>query len=258
MSVPSWPAIGGPPPKGSVAWVVGAGNQQGTGASLVRRLADEGLHVVITGRTQEKVDRLADEVRSNGGAATAVAADAGTESELSRVLDVVDGLGNLSVAIYNAGGSQWRKSLLDMDADFFESVWRTNCLGSFVMAREAARRMQKSGGGAIMFTGSISGRIARPKLGAYAAAKFAQRSLVESFAREFGPQGIHVANVIPHGPIDGDRLNGAFPDAKSQRPEDSMIDPDRIADTFWQLLTQPRNAWTLEADLRPYCETFAI
>ncbi|MEU0477702.1 SDR family NAD(P)-dependent oxidoreductase [Streptosporangium sp. NPDC006013] len=251
-----WPVHGGPPPEGSVAWVVGVGARQGTGAAVARRFAAAGLHVVVTGRTKEKVTAVAEDIEAAGGRATAVVGDAGSEEGLRESLAVVDELGTLAIATYNAGGSQWKPGILEMDTEFFESVWRTNCLGSFITGREAARRMTASGGGVIMFTGSVSGLIARPKLAAYASAKFGQRAVAQALAREFGPRNVHVANVIVHGPIDGDRLNSAFPHAKDSRPADGMVDIEQIAETFWQVAVQPRTAWTQEMDIRPYCEEF--
>ncbi|MEV4549382.1 SDR family NAD(P)-dependent oxidoreductase [Nonomuraea wenchangensis] len=251
-----WPVNGGAPPADGVAWVVGVGAKQGTGAAVARRFAAGGLHVVVTGRTKEKIAEVVEDIRSRGGRATAVVGDAGTEAGLQESLATVDELGPLVVATYNAGGSQWRSSMLDMDAEFFESVWRTNCFGAFLTGRESARRMVGRGGGAILFTGSVSGVIARPKLAAYASAKFGQRAVAQALAREFGPRNIHVANIIVHGPIDGDRLNSAFPQAKDRRPKDGMLDIEQIAETFWQVLVQPRTAWTQEMDIRPYCEEF--
>ncbi|MCG2621326.1 SDR family NAD(P)-dependent oxidoreductase [Arthrobacter sp. I2-34] len=251
-----WPVAGGPPPPGSLAWVVGVGSIQGTGGAICRRLAEEGLHVLVTGRTKEKIDAVVEHIQSKGGLATAVVADAGTEAGLADALAKLDELGPPLVTVYNAGGSQWRSSILEMDSEFFEQVWRTNCFGSFIVGRESARRMTERGGGAILFTGSISGTIGRPKLAAYSSAKFGQRAVAQALAREFGPQNIHVANVIVHGPIDGDRLNTAFPTAKERRPVDGMVDIDAIAETFWQVIRQPRTAWTHETDIRPYCEPF--
>jgi NAD(P)-dependent dehydrogenase (short-subunit alcohol dehydrogenase family) len=251
-----WPKRGGTPPKGSLAWIVGAGALQGTGGALARRLAAGGMRVVVTGRTAEKVDAIVRDITARGGVAIAAPADAGTDEGLQPALDIVRKEGGLHVAIYNAGGSQWRPSPLDMDTRFFEEVWRTNCLGSFIVAREATRLMLERDGGALLFTGSISGVIGRPKLAAYASAKFGQRAIAQAFAREYGPQNVHVVNVIVHGPIDGDRLNSAFPQAKEKRPVDGMVNIDAIAETFWQILIQPRHAWTHEIDLRPYCEPF--
>lgn len=252
----AWPRLGGPPPKGSVAWVVGVGASAGTGAAIARRMAAGGLTVALTGRTIANLEAVKAEIEAAGGLAVLAPGDASTEAGLLPALEAAKAAGDISVAIYNAGGSQWRKSPMEMDSDFFEQVWRTNCFGSFIMAREAARLMAPRGGGAILFTGSISGKVARPKFTAYASAKFGQRALAQAFAKEYGPKNIHVANIIPHGPIDGDRLNLKFPDAKSQRPEDGMIDIAQIAEAFWQVLVQPRNAWTHEMDLRPYCEPF--
>jgi NAD(P)-dependent dehydrogenase (short-subunit alcohol dehydrogenase family) len=251
-----WPKNGGSPPKGSLAWIVGAGAIQGAGGAIARRLAAGGMRVVVTGRTPQKVDAIVTDIMQRGGVAIAAPADAGSDEGLQPALDIVRKEGGLKVAIYNAGGSQWRSSPLDMDTAFFEDVWRTNCLGGFIVAREATRLMLERDGGALLFTGSISGVIARPKFAAYAAAKFGQRAVAQAFAREYGPKNIHVANIIVGGPIDGDRLNHAFPHAKEKRPVDGMVNIDTIAETFWQVLTQPRHGWTHEIDLRPYCETF--
>lgn len=251
-----WPKQGGKPPKGSLAWVVGVGAIQGTGGAIVRKLAAEGMRVVVTGRTPEKVEAIVRDVKERGGDAIAAPADAGSDEGLQPALDIVRREGGLHVAIYNAGGSQWRSSPIDMDTKFFEDVWRTNCLGGFIVAREATKLMLERDGGAILFTGSISGVIGRPKLTAYASAKFGQRAIAQAFAREYGPKNIHVANIIVHGPIDGDRLNTAFPLAKEKRPVDGMVNIDTIAETFWNVLIQPRHGWTHEVDLRPYCEPF--
>ncbi|MGF7234294.1 MAG: SDR family NAD(P)-dependent oxidoreductase [Frankia sp.] len=250
-----WPVPGGAPPEGSVAWVVGVGARAGTGAAIARRMAKGKLHVVVTGRTRSKLDLVVKEIEAAGGSASAAVGSASSEDGLADALAHIDSLDGLAVAVYNAGGSQWRPSILDMDAAFFEDVWRTNCYGAFLVGREAVARMIGRGG-AVLFTGSISGILARPKLAAYASAKFGQRAVAQAMAREFGPRNIHIANVIVHGAIDGDRLNNAFPDAKQRRPVDSMVDIDAIAEAYWQVLMQPRTAWTHEMDLRPYCEPF--
>lgn len=253
-----WPALGGPPPKGSVAWVVGVGALEGTGAATAMKFASEGLHVVITGRTEEKLQKVAEAIRAEGGQVSVGVGDVGTEEGLKSSLDIIDSLSEpLVLVAYNAGGSQWRQSHLDMDAEFFEQVWRTNCFGSFLTMREAAQRMvDGKRGGVLLFTGSISGVIARPKLAAYASAKFGQRALAQSMAREFGPRNIHVANLIVHGAIDGHRLNSAFPHAKEARGKDGMVPVELIAQSFWDIACQPRTIWTQEMDIRPWCDEF--
>jgi NAD(P)-dependent dehydrogenase (short-subunit alcohol dehydrogenase family) len=248
-----WPAAGGPPPGGLVAWIVGVGAVEGTGGALARRFARGGMHVVVTGRTPEKLEAVVKAVQASGGEASYVAADATSEESLLNALEHVDGAGRLGVAVYNAGGAQSKKSVLDMDAAFVEGVWRINCLGGLVVGREAARRMGGVGG-VILLTGSKSTNTARPRQAAYAIAKYGLRAVAEALAREFGPQGVHVATVIPDGPIDGERMRAAYPDAKSVRGPDSMISIDAIAETYWQLAIQPRTAWTHSMDLRPWNE----
>ncbi|MEN8181513.1 MAG: SDR family oxidoreductase, partial [Myxococcota bacterium] len=110
--------------------------------------------------------------------------------------------------------------------------------------------------GSIFFTGATASVRARPPFTAFASAKAALRAVAHGMAREFGPQGIHVAHVVIDGGIDGEQLNNRFPQFKEQRGEDGMLDPDAIADAFWALHVQHRTAWTLELDLRPYKEVF--
>ena len=143
-----------------------------------------------------------------------------------------------------------------MEDDFFEDVWRLVCFGGFLVGREAARRMVPRGTGSILFTGATASVRARPPFTAFASAKAALRAVAHGMAREFGPQGIHVAHVVIDGGIDGDQLNQRFPAFKEQRGDDGMLNPDAIAEAFWALHSQDRTAWTLELDLRPYKETF--
>lgn len=252
----AWPVKGGPPPKGSLAWVVGAGAVFGTGGAVARRLARGGMRVVLTGRTVEKLEKLAAQIREDGGEAIVAPGDAGSDEGLADALEVVKREGPLHVAVYNAGGSQWKSSPLEMDTQFFEDVWRINCLGAFIMAREATRLMMDRGGGVVLFTGSISGVKARPKLMAYASAKFGQRAIAEGFARGYGPKNIHYCNMLVHGPIDGDRFNTAWPGATEKRPIDNMIQPANIAEAYWQVIEQSRDLWSQEVVMRPYCEPF--
>jgi NAD(P)-dependent dehydrogenase (short-subunit alcohol dehydrogenase family) len=91
---------------------------------------------------------------------------------------------------------------------------------------------------------------------AFASAQAALRSLAQSAAREYGPQGIHVAHVIIDGGIDGERLRTAASEKATAAGEDGLLQPDTIAETYWHLHQQPHNAWTHELDLRPFKERF--
>ena len=237
------------------AIVVGVGASAGLGGALCRRFAREGLHVVAAGRTAAKLEALAGEIRGAGGALTPVVADATQPADVARVFDAAKALsGAPRIVAYNAGNNRVRP-LLEMDDAFFEDTWRLCCFGGFLVGREAARRMLP-GGGTLLFTGATASVRARPPFTAFASAKAALRALAHGMAREFGPQGLHVAHVVIDGGIDGEQLNSRFPQFKQARGEDGMLAPDAIADAFWALHVQQRSAWTLELDVRPCKEPF--
>jgi NAD(P)-dependent dehydrogenase (short-subunit alcohol dehydrogenase family) len=238
------------------AIVVGVGASAGLGAALCRRLAREGLHVYPAGRTREKLETVAREIGDAGGSATPVVADATAEADVIRLFDRAEEQGGPpEIVVYNAGNNRFRP-LLEMDAEFFEGLWRTCAFGGFLTGREAARRMPPAGGGTLIFTGATASIRARPPFTAFACAKAAERALAHGMAREFGPQGLHVAHVIVDGGIDGDQINRRSPQYKQSKGEHGMLDIDAIADTFWALHVQHPTAWTLELDLRPFKEPF--
>ena len=237
------------------AVVLGVGRSAGLGAALCRRFAREGFHVLPAGRTAESLAEVAAEIESEGGRATPVVADATRVDDVVRLFDAAETAGGApGVAVYNAGNNRF-KPLLAMDDAFFEDLWRLCCFGGFLFGREAARRMLP-GGGSLLFTGATASIRARPPFTAFASAKAALRALAHGMAREFGPEGLHVAHVIIDGMIDGDQLNQRFPDLQQQKGVDGMLDIGAIADVFWGLHAQPRSAWTLELDLRPFKEPF--
>jgi len=238
------------------AVIIGVGARVGLGAALCRRFAAEGLHVFAAGRTLEKLAAVVAEIESAGGRATAVVTDATAPADVTALFEAACAVGESApaVAIYNAGNNRYRP-LLEMDDDFFESLWRLCCFGGFLFGREAARRMLPDGG-TLLFTGATASLRARPPFTAFASAKAALRALAHGLAREFGPSGLHVAHVVIDGMIDGDQLNRRFPDLREQKGEDGMLGVDAIADAYWALHTQHRSAWSLEIDLRPFKETF--
>lgn len=244
-----------PEPRGS-ALVIGVGPRAGVGAALCRRFGAGGCHVVPAGRTEKNLVEAAEEVIAAGGRASPAVADATSESDVIALFDKVEAQGPpLEAVVYNAGNNQWG-SLLDMQADFFESVWRVGCFGGFLAGREAARRMVARGRGSILFTGATASIRGRPPFTAFASAKAGLRSIAQSMAREFGPQGLHVAHVVIDGAIDGDKINKNLPDYAKSKGEDGMLNVDAIAEAFWSLHVQHRSAWTHELDLRPFKETF--
>ena len=238
------------------AVVLGVGASKGLGAALCRRFALGGFHVLVAGRTEEKITAVANEIKAVGGEATAQVCDATSEENIISLFDkaesIRDGLG---AAVYNAGNNN-RKPILEMSAAWFEDTWRVACYGGFLFGREAAGRLLPRGYGSVLFTGATASMRGKPPFTAFASAKAGLRIFAQAMAREFGPSGIHVGHVVIDGGINGDILNNRRPEAISERGEDGLLDIDAIADCFWQLHEQQRTAWTFEIDLRPYKEPF--
>jgi NAD(P)-dependent dehydrogenase (short-subunit alcohol dehydrogenase family) len=239
------------------AIVVGVGPEAGLGGALCTRLAREGLRVFVAGRTPEKVESLALSIRNAGGRATAVPTDTTIEKDVVALFDraETDGEGRLDLVIYNAGNAAMGE-LHDMDAGFFERVWRVGCFGGFLVGREAVRRMLPRGRGTVIFTGATASLRGKATTTAFAAAKAALRSLAQSMARAYGPKGIHVAHVVVDGGIAGDKIIQGIPQFAQAMGEDGLVSLTGLADAYWYLHTQPRAAWTHELDLRTFKETF--
>lgn len=227
-----------------VALVVGVG--PGLGGAIARRFAREGFRVALFARSSGFINELAGELSSAGERAMALVADAGEPEQLSSAIRTVRAeLGPISVLVHNASASSG-DGLLGTSAAEFEATWRIAALGAFVCARETAPDMIAAGSGAMVFTGATSSVRGGGWL-AFSSAKFALRGLVQSLARELWPQGIHVAHVVVDGII------GPSGTAESDEP---TLQPDRMADAYFQLAQQDRSAWTLELDLRPHREGF--
>ncbi|PNG26193.1 SDR family NAD(P)-dependent oxidoreductase [Methylocella silvestris] len=238
-----------------ISVVFGVGAASGLGAALARRFAREGLVVYLAGRTQERLEARAAEIRAAGGEAHARGLDATKEGEVIALLDEAVQGGALDLVVFNAGANV-AAPLLDVSAHEFEQLWRQNAFGGFLVGREAARRMAPNGRGVILFTGATASLRARPPFTAFAAAKAALRAVAQGLAREFGPRGLHVAHIVIDGVIDGDYARARFPQFVAAKGEDGLLKADEIADAYWSLYRQPRSAFTHELDLRPFSEPF--
>lgn len=240
---------------GTTAIVVGVGAEPGIGAALTRKLAREGYHVFIGGRSRERLEALATKCSAeDGGAVTAVETDTTKEHDVIRLFDAAQERGAVDIVCYNAGNN-FMSPLREMEVEFFENAWRVGCLGGFLVGREAARRMIPRGG-TLIFTGASASLRGKPPFTAFASAKAGLRSLAQAMAREFGPEGLHVAHVIIDGGVDGDILQRRFPKMVEERGELGLLNPDAIADNFWHLHKQHKTTWSFEVDLRPYKESF--
>jgi short-subunit dehydrogenase len=147
-----------------------------------------------------------------------------------------------------------RTSVLEETARRYFKIWEMACFAGFLNAREVARRMVARGRGTILFTGATASLRGSANFAAFAGAKAALRALAQSMARELGPQNIHVAHVVVDGAIDTEFIRSNFPERYALKDQDGILSPEHIADNYWWLHQQPRDAWTFELDLRPYME----
>ncbi len=239
-------------PSAETAVIVGAG--PGLGAALARRFARAGMNVAAARRNPDKLAAL---VKELGAQVRAYSCDATDERAVRKLFaDITSEFWTLRLAVFNAGAFV-RKGILETSAEEFERCWRVACLGGFLVGREAARAMlaQKSDGshrGTIIFTGATASLRGGAMFHNLAVGKFGLRALAQSMAREFQPKGIHVAHVVIDGQIASERSGHSV----AERGEDTVLDPNAIAEAYYQLHLQSPSAWTLELDLRPYVEKF--
>jgi NAD(P)-dependent dehydrogenase (short-subunit alcohol dehydrogenase family) len=227
------------------AIVIGVGPERGLGAQLCRRLAADGLKVIVAGRTLASVEAVAQEIGRNGGQAVPVVADATSEGDTVKLFDAAGD--DLDLAIYNAGNNTPGK-IVDMEAGYFEQSWRVVCFGGFLFGREAVRRMLPKKKGTILFTGASASLRGRPNYGAFNSAKAGLRTLAQAMAKEYAEEGIHVGHVVVDGAIAGDKIFQRFPDAASR--EESLISIEAIVNAFVFLYGQPPRGWSFEVDVR--------
>ena len=241
------------------AVVVGVGAERGLGAALCRRFAAEDYHVLVAGRTHEKIERVVQTICQTGGSAESVVVDTAREDDVVRLFDRAmspgDGREPSSLVVFNAGNNR-RIDFRELTAAQFEDFWRVGCFGGFLVGREAARRLAPLGRGTVIFTGASASLRGKPGFAHFAAAKAGLRMIAQSMAREYGPLGIHVAHVVVDGAINGDRIRNRMPTLIKERGEDGLLGIDAIADIYWAIHRQPRSAWTQEVDLRPFKEAF--
>ena len=234
--------------------VIGAGDA--TGAAVARRFAREGYVACVTRRSEEKLAPLVERIRAEGGEAHGFGSDARKEEEMVALVDRIErDIAPIEVAVFNVGANV-RFDVTETTSRVYFKVWEMACFGGFLMGREVARRMLPRVRGTIIFTGATASLRGRAGFSAFAGAKHGLRALAQSMARELGPRGIHVAHPIIDGAIDTDFIRTTFPDLYARKEEGGILDPEHIAEAYWQLHLQPRDAWTHEMDLRPWTESW--
>ncbi len=251
-----------------VCLVIGAGDA--TGGAVARRFAREGYTVCATRRTLDKLQSLLEQIRSEGGVAYGFGSDARKEEDVIALVEHIETqIGPIEVLVFNIGANS-PNSILTETARRYTKMWEMACLAGFLTGREVAKRMvarpdatsdaQSGQGvahkGSIIFTGATASLRGSANFAGFSGGKMALRAPAQSIARELSPLGVHVAHTIIDGAIDTEFIRTLFPDRYALKTQDGILNPDHIADAYWMLHQQPRDAWTHELDLRPYMERF--
>ncbi|PTT96699.1 SDR family oxidoreductase [Pseudomonas moorei] len=235
-----------------VVLVVGAGDA--TGGAIAKRFANEGFVACVTRRSADKLQPLVDAIKGNGGEAHGFACDARKEDEVIALVEQIESeIGPIEAFVFNIGANV-PCSILEETARKYFKIWEMACFSGFLNAREVAKRMARRQRGTILFTGATAGMRGAAGFAAFAGAKHGIRALAQSMARELGPMNIHVAHIIVDGAIDTDFIRDNFPEKYATKDQDGILNPEHIAENYWYLHSQPRDAWTFELDLRPWSE----
>jgi NAD(P)-dependent dehydrogenase (short-subunit alcohol dehydrogenase family) len=241
-------------PRNASVAVIGAGDF--IGAEIAKKFAAEGFTVFAGRRNGDKLAALVKEIEAKGGSIHARSLDARKEEQVIAFLNDADAHAPLDVCIFNVGANV-NFPILDTTERVFRKVWEMACYSGFLAGREAARLMLPRGQGNIFFTGATASLRGGSGFAAFASAKFGLRAVAQAMARELGPSNIHVAHLIIDSGVDTEwvrqrRLESLGPDALAN--PDLLMPPASVAESYWQLYSQPRSAWTFEMEIRPFGE----
>jgi len=238
------------------ALIIGAGAD--TGSAIARAFAREGYHACIVRRPRNlnQLENLAEDIRAAGGFATPFGVDARDADAVAELVDRIETeIGLIEVCIFNIGANV-RFGIGETTPRVFRKVWEMACYAGFLSAHNVLPRMAARGHGTMIFTGATASVRGASGFGAFASAKAGLRNLAQSAAREYGPQGVHVAHTLIDGMIDSKFIRDNVANVDDLRDQDRILNPDHIAQSYVALHRQPRDAWTFELDLRPYGETW--
>jgi NAD(P)-dependent dehydrogenase (short-subunit alcohol dehydrogenase family) len=246
------------PARNASCAIVGAGDF--IGAAIARKFAAEGYAVFAGRRTAEKLEPLKREIEAAGGVCFARGLDARKEDDITAFLNEADAHAALEVVVANPGANV-NFPILETTERVFFKVWEMACKAGFLTGREAARIMLRHGRGSIFFTGATASLRGGTGYAAFASAKAGLRMVAQSMARELGPRNIHVGHLIIDAGVDTafvrERIKAARgEDALASLPPDMLMNPASIANAYWAMHQQTRDAWTFEMDLRPFAEAW--
>jgi NAD(P)-dependent dehydrogenase (short-subunit alcohol dehydrogenase family) len=238
--------------------VIGAGDF--IGGEIAKKFASEGFTIFAGRRNGAKLEPLVKEIEAAGGEIHARSLDARKEEEIAAFLNDADKHAPLEVCIFNIGANV-NFPILETTERVFRKVWEMACYSGFLAGREAARLMLPRGQGNIFFTGATASLRGGSGYAAFASAKFGLRAVAQAMARELGPKNIHVAHLVIDAGVDTafvrERIrqqSGA--EALERLDADQLMHPSSVAEAYWQLYRQPRDAWTFELDVRPFREVW--
>lgn len=242
-----------------VILVLGAG--AGIGGHVAARFAREGYHAVLARRSDEEgLARLVAEIEAEGGSASGMMVDASADGSIEDLVAQVEtAIGPIAVALYNLGAQIGNRALVDTPHRTFELGWRLGCYGLFRLAHALLPAMVERAAGKLLVTSATAAVRGNAGQHSHAAAMGGRRMLCQTLNAEFAPKGIHVAHVVIDGAVDapdtlGRMLGNRFEAFKTAKGADGVLDPVAVAETYWHLAQQPRNAWTHELDLRPWTD----
>ncbi|MGP0059681.1 MAG: SDR family NAD(P)-dependent oxidoreductase [Beijerinckiaceae bacterium] len=242
--------------KDATVAVIGAGDF--IGSEIAKKFAAEGFTIFAGRRNGEKLAPLATAIETAGGVIFPRSLDARKEEEVAAFLQDADAQAPLEVCIFNIGANV-NYPLLETTERVFRKVWEMACYSGFLAGREAARLMLPRGRGNIFFTGATASLRGGSGFAAFASAKFGLRAVAQASARELGPQNIHVAHLIIDSGVNTQWVRERIREREGQEALDNL-DPNRlmrpaaVAEAYWQLYQQPRDAWTFEMEIRPFGE----
>lgn len=240
------------PARNASVVIVGAGDY--IGAAIARRFAGEGYLVFMGRRNGDKLLPLKAEIEAAGGRAEARTLDAREEEAVAAFIDAAEAAAPVEVVVFNIGANV-NFPFLETTARVFRKVWELACFAGFLTGREGARVMLPRGRGSIFFTGATAGLRGGSGYAAFASAKFGIRAVAQAAARELGPKGIHVAHLIIDAGVDTEWVRERMRTAGV--PADRvLLQPASVADAYWALHQQTRDAWTFETEIRPFSETW--
>jgi len=217
----------------------------GIGAACARRWINEGFKVAIIARNKDKLQAFESQ---HGSKTKGYSCDVTNRQQMEQTVSQIEvDLGPIDTVIYNAGMGVF-KNYDKISEQEFDTCIASCAKGLLLAAQLICPKMVKNGGGNVGVTGATASLRGKPFTAAFAAAKSAQRMLAQSLARDLGPKNVHIFYVIIDGSVDKNEAPG------TEQP--GRLDPNAIAETYWNLSQQPKSCWTFELDVRPSVENW--